>query len=47
MKVMILIKDEDKVVGHYYKGFKDIDEIIRYCTAKTNGKYTYDFEVIK
>ena len=48
MKVMILIKDEDKVVGYYYKGFKDIDEIIRYCTTKSSyGKYTYDFEVIR
>ena len=48
MKVMIKIMDGDKMVANYFKGFKDIDEIIRYCTTKSGyGKYIYDFEVIR
>ena len=47
MRVMIKILENGDLKGHYFKGFKDIDEIIRYCNAKTNYKYTYDFEIIK
>ena len=46
MRVIILVKKDDKTVAHYFKGFKDVDEIIRYCTSKTNNIFTYDFEVI-
>ena len=47
MKVMIKILENERIIATYFKEFKNIDEIIRYCTTKTNYKYTYDFEVIR
>ena len=47
MKVMIKVYENETLRSWYFKGFKDIDEIIRYCTSKTNGKYLYDFEVVR
>lgn len=44
---MIKIYENDELKGWYFKDFKDIDEIIIYCTSKTNGKYLYDFEIVK
>lgn len=47
MKVMIKILEDNRLRAYYYKEFNDVSEIIMYCTSKTNGRYTYDFEVVK
>ena len=39
--------DGDVVASGYYKEFKNVDELIRYCTARSNYKYMVDYEIVK
>lgn len=35
------------IASGYYKEFKNIDELIRYCTERSNYKYIVDYELVK
>lgn len=49
MKVMIKLieRETNKEKGYFFKGFKNIDEVIKYCNARTTSIYICDYEVIR
>ncbi len=39
--------DGDVVASGYYKEFKNIDELIRYCVERSTYQYIVDYELVK
>lgn len=44
--IKIIKNDGDVLLTTDIIKFKNIDDLIRYCTSKTTYKYTYDYELV-
>lgn len=38
--------DNRVLASGYYREFKDIDELIRFCTSHSNYKYICDYDLV-
>lgn len=48
VNIKLINRSDGRVVASgFYKEFKNVDELIRYCTERSNYKYMVDYEIVK
>lgn len=48
VNIKLIYRSDDRVIASgFYKEFKNIDELIRYCTERSNYQYMVDYEIVK
>lgn len=47
VNIKLVNNSDDSIIASVYKEFKNIDELIRFCTSRSNYKYTCTYDLVK